>query len=167
MTVTDFTLMAVLVIVITLGLIRASGVKSYFERGIFTLGGVTLTLFVMTIISACFREEVKVDTPSTGLDQESGSDPVGSHNPTQTVLNAYFSGARYPHLDVDLLELEKTRIRKLIDDGEIAESGSRLKEYLIGIDTYPGLLKYLSQVAELAPLLDFWEELRIIRGGLL
>lgn len=54
--------MAVLVIVITLGLIRASGVKSYFERGIFTLGGVVITIFVMTIISTCFREEVKVDT---------------------------------------------------------------------------------------------------------
>lgn len=75
MTVTDFTLMAVLVIVITFGLIRATGVKGYFERGILTLGGMALT--------------------------------------------------------------------------------------------YPGLLKYLSQVAELAPLLDFWEELRIIRGGLL
>lgn len=75
MTLTDFCLMAALVISTTFGLIRASGVKSYFERGIFTLGGVALT--------------------------------------------------------------------------------------------YPGLLKYLSQVAELAPLLDFWEELRIIRGGLL
>ena len=62
MTVTDFTLMAVLVIVITFGLIRASGVKGYFERGIFALGGVVMTIFAMTIISACFREEVKVDT---------------------------------------------------------------------------------------------------------
>lgn len=97
----------------------------------------------------------------------SGADPVGSYNPTQTVLNAYFSGTRYPHLDVDLLELEKTRIRKLIENGEIAEAGSRLKKHLIGVDTYPGLLKYLSQAAELAPLLDFWEELRVIRGGLL
>ncbi len=97
----------------------------------------------------------------------SGSDPVGIYNPTQAVLNAYFSGARYPHLDVEFLELEKTRILKLIDDGEIAEAGSRLKEHLIGLDTYPGLLKYLSQAAELAPLLDFWEELRVIRGGLL
>lgn len=58
-------------------------------------------------------------------------------------------------------------ISKLIDDGKIAEAGSRLKEHLIGVDTYPGLLKYLSQAAELAPLLDFWEELRVIRGGLL
>ena len=61
MTVTDFSLMAVLVIVITFGLIRASDVEGYFERGIFTLGGVVLTIFAMTIISACFREEVKVD----------------------------------------------------------------------------------------------------------
>ena len=75
MTLTDFCLMAVLVIVITFGLIRATGVKGYFERAIFTIGGVDLT--------------------------------------------------------------------------------------------YPGLLKYLSQAAELAPLLDFWEELRVIRGGLL
>ena len=52
--------MAVLVIVITVGLIRASGVKGYFERGIFTLGGVALTIFAMTIISACFWEELRV-----------------------------------------------------------------------------------------------------------
>ena len=97
----------------------------------------------------------------------SGADPVGSYNPTQAVMDAYFAGTRYPHLDVDLLELEKTRILKVIEDGEIAEAGSRLNEHLIGTDTYPGLLKYLSQVAELTPLLDFWEELRIIRGGLL
>ena len=97
----------------------------------------------------------------------SGSDPVGSYNPTEAVLKAYFAGTRYPHLDVELLELEKTRIRKLIEDGEISAAGSRLKEHLIGVDTYPGLLKYLSQAAELAPLLDFWEELRVIRGGLL
>ena len=135
MTVTDFTLMAVLVIVITFGLIRASGVKGYFERGIFTLGGVV--------------------------------DPVGSYNPTRTVLNAYFTGTRYPYLDVELLEMEKTRILKLMEDGEIAEASSRLKMHLIGLDTYPGLLKYLSQAADLAPLLDFWEELRTIRGGLL
>ena len=82
-------------------------------------------------------------------------------------MDAYFAGTRYPHLDVDLLELEKTRIHKLIEDGEIAEAGSRLNEHLIGTDTYPGLLKYLSQVTELRPLLDFWEELRVIRGGLL
>jgi hypothetical protein len=64
MTVTDFTLMSVLVIlvVVLLGIIRASGVKGYFERGIFALGGVVMTIFAMTIISACFREEVKVDT---------------------------------------------------------------------------------------------------------
>lgn len=97
----------------------------------------------------------------------SGSDPVGSYNPTKSVMDAYFSGTRYPHIDVDLLELEKTRIRKLIDSGEIAEAGSRLKEHLIGTDTYPGLLKYLSQATELSPLLDFWEELRVIQGGLL
>ena len=97
----------------------------------------------------------------------SGADPVGSYNPTQAVMDAYFAGTRYPHLDVDLLELEKTRILKLIEDGEIAEAGSRLNEHLIGTDTYPGLLKYLSQIAELTPLLDFWKELRVIRGGLL
>ena len=97
----------------------------------------------------------------------SGSDPVGGYNPTRTVLNAYFTGTRYPYLDVELLELEKTRILKLIEDGEIAEAGSRLKKHLIGLDTYPGLLKYLSRAADLAPLLEFWEELRVIRGGLL
>ena len=97
----------------------------------------------------------------------SGADPVGSYNPTRAVMDAYFAGIRYPHLDVDLLELEKTRIHKLIEDGEIAEAGSRLNKHLIGTDTYPGLLKYLSQVTELRPLLDFWEELRVIQGGLL
>ena len=125
MTVTDFSLMAVLVIVITVGLIRATGAKDYFERGILTIAGVAFTIFAMAIISTCFREEV------------------------------------------NLLELEKTRIRKLIEDGEIAEAGSRLNEHLIGTATYPGLLKYISQAAELSPLLDFWEELRVIRGGLL
>lgn len=97
----------------------------------------------------------------------SGSDPVGGYNPTEAVMSAYFAGLRYPHIDARLLELEKTRIRKLIDSGEIAESGSRLKEHLIGTDTYPGVLKYLGQVTELRPLLDFWEELRVIQGGLL
>lgn len=62
MTVTDFTLMAILVIVITVGLIRASGVESLFERGICLLGGVAVTIFAMTILSAVFREEVKVTT---------------------------------------------------------------------------------------------------------
>ena len=62
MTVTDFTLMAVLVIVITVGLIRATGAKDYFERGILTIAGVAFTIFSMTIISTCFREEVKVGT---------------------------------------------------------------------------------------------------------
>lgn len=97
----------------------------------------------------------------------SGSDPVGGYNPTQAVMSAYFSGTRYPHLDVELLELEKTHICKLIEGGEIAKAGSLLKEHLVGVDTYPGVLKYLSQVAELRPLLDFWEELRVIQGGLI
>lgn len=101
----------------------------------------------------------------------SGSDPVGTYNSTDAVMSAYFIGIRYPHLDVELLELEKTRILKLIEDGEIAAAGSRLKKHLVGVDTYPGVLKYLSQAAELAPLLDFWKELRVIlrviRGGLL
>jgi hypothetical protein len=35
------------------------------------------------------------------------------------------------------------------------------------IETFPGVLKYLTQVTELRPLLDFWEELRVIQGGLL
>lgn len=62
MTVTDFTLMAVLGIVISFGLIRATGVKSHFERSIIAIGAAAITLFVMAIISTCFREEVKVDT---------------------------------------------------------------------------------------------------------
>ena len=115
--------MAVLVIVITFGLIRIADTNDIIARGICLLGG--MAVFAMAIISTFVREEVKV------------------------------------------LELEKTRIRKLIEDGEIAEAGSRLNEHLIGTATYPGLLKYISQAAELSPLLDFWEELRVIRGGLL
>ena len=71
------------------------------------------------------------------------------------------------HLDVDLLELEKSRIRQLIEDGEIAAAGKRLRDHLSGVETFPGVLKYLTQVTELRPLLDFWEELRVIQGGLL
>ena len=97
----------------------------------------------------------------------SGSDPVGGYNPTEAVMSAYFAGLRYPHIDVELLELEKTRIRKLIDSGEIAAVGKRLRDHLSGVDTFPGVLKYLSQTTELRPLLDFWEELRVIQGGLL
>ncbi len=97
----------------------------------------------------------------------SGADPVGSYNPTQAVMDAYFAGTRYPHLDVDLLELEKTRIRKLIENGEIAAAGKRLRDHLSGVDTFPGVLKYLSQTTELRPLLDFWDVSDVIQGGLL
>ena len=65
------------------------------------------------------------------------------------------------------MELEKAGIRKLIADGEITDAGKRLRDHLSGIDTFPGVLKYLSKIPELRPLLDFWEELRIIQGGLL
>ena len=47
------------------------------------------------------------------------------------------------------------------------DAGKRLRDHLSGIDTFPGVLKYLSKMPELRPLLDFWEELRIIQGGLL
>ena len=140
MTVTDFSLMAVLVVVITLGLIRASGAKGYFERGIFTLGGV-----VMTIISACLREEVKVDTL-----------PNGNYavqklpNSLDYVVTEVSSGADKALYKLDQVDTPATGLDQDLD-----------------LEVYPGLLKYLSQAAELAPLLDFWEELRVIRGGLL
>ena len=44
MTVTDFTLMAVLVIVITFGLVRAGGAKHPIERGICLFGAVAFTV---------------------------------------------------------------------------------------------------------------------------
>lgn len=97
----------------------------------------------------------------------SGSDSVGGYNPTEAVMAAYFAGLRYPHIDDRLLELEKSSIRQLIVDGEITAAGKRLRDHLSGVDTFPGVLKYLSQVTELRPLLDFWEELRVIQGGLL
>ena len=97
----------------------------------------------------------------------SGSDPVGGYNPTEAVMAAYFAGLRYPYIDDRLLELEKARIRQLIEAGEITAAGKRLRDHLSGFDTFPGVLKYLSQVTELRPLLDFWEELRVIQGGLL
>ena len=62
MTVTDFTLMAVLVIVITFGLVRAVEDKHPIERGIYLFGAVAFTVFTMAVLSAVFREEVKVDT---------------------------------------------------------------------------------------------------------
>ena len=66
MTVTDFTLMAVLVIVITFGLVRARGAKHPIERGICLFGAVAFTVFTMVVLSAVFREEVKVDTLTHG-----------------------------------------------------------------------------------------------------
>lgn len=61
MTVTDFTLMAVLVIVITFGLIRIADTNSV-QRSICLLGGMAVTVFSMAIISTFVREEIKVDT---------------------------------------------------------------------------------------------------------
>ncbi len=66
MTVTDFTLMAVLVIVITFGLVRAGGAKHPIERGICLFGAVAFTVLTMVMLSAVFREEVKVDTLTHG-----------------------------------------------------------------------------------------------------
>lgn len=66
MTATDFTLMAVLVIIITFGLIRAVESKNLIERGICLLGGVAFTIFAMMVLSAVFREEVKVDILTHG-----------------------------------------------------------------------------------------------------
>lgn len=114
-------------------------------------------------------EDQRQDILSRGVDAItlSGADPVGGYNPTKAVMASYFSGLRYPHIDARLLELEKSHIRKLIDNGEIAAAGKRLRDHLIGADTFPGVLKHLSQSTELRPLLDFWEELRVIQGGLL
>lgn len=114
-------------------------------------------------------ESQRQDILDRGVDSItlSGDDPVGVYNPTDAVMSAYFSGLRYPHIDDHLLELEKAGIRKLIADGEITDAGKRLRDHLSGIDTFPGVLKYLSKIPELRPLLDFWEELRIIQGGLL
>ena len=66
MTVTDFTLMAVLVIVITFGLVRAGGAKHPIELGICLFGAVAFTVLTMVVLSAVFREEVKVDTLTHG-----------------------------------------------------------------------------------------------------
>lgn len=60
MTLTDFSLMAVLVIVITFGLIRIADTNDIIARGICLLGG--MAVFAMAIISTFVREEVKVDT---------------------------------------------------------------------------------------------------------
>ena len=52
--------MAVLVIVITFGLIRIADTNDIIARGICLLGG--MAVFAMAIISTFVREEVKVDT---------------------------------------------------------------------------------------------------------
>ncbi len=62
MTAIDFVLMATLVIILTFGLVRAVEAKHPIERGICLLGGVAVSIFAMTILSAVFREEVKVTT---------------------------------------------------------------------------------------------------------
>ena len=66
MTVTDFVLMAALVISTTFGLIRAGGAKHPIERGICLFGAVAVSVFAMAVLSAIFREEVKVDTLTHG-----------------------------------------------------------------------------------------------------
>lgn len=62
MTATDFTLMAVLVIVNTFGLIRMADTEDIIARSICLLGGMAVTVFSMAIISTFVREEIKVDT---------------------------------------------------------------------------------------------------------
>ena len=66
MTATDFTLMATLVISTTFGLVRAGGAKRPIERGICLFGAVAFTVWTMAVLSAVFREEVKVDTLTHG-----------------------------------------------------------------------------------------------------
>lgn len=66
MTVTDFVLMAALVISTTFGLLRAVGAKHPIERGICLLGGLAFSIFAMAVLSAILREEVKVDTLTHG-----------------------------------------------------------------------------------------------------
>ena len=63
MTATDFTLMAVLVIVITFGLVRAGWAKHPIDC---LFGAVAFTVLTMVVLSAVFREEVKVDTLTHG-----------------------------------------------------------------------------------------------------
>ena len=62
MTAIDFVLMATLVISTTFGLVRAGGAKRPIERGICLFGAVAFTGLTMVVLSAVFREEVKVDT---------------------------------------------------------------------------------------------------------
>lgn len=66
MTAIDFVLMAALVFSTTFGLLRAVGAKHPIERGICLLGGLAFTIFAMAVLSAVFREEVKVDTLTHG-----------------------------------------------------------------------------------------------------
>ena len=62
MTAIEFVLMAAMVIVITVGLVRAGGAKHPIARGICLFGAVCVSVFAMAIISTFVREEVKVDT---------------------------------------------------------------------------------------------------------
>lgn len=66
MTAIDFVLMAAMVISTTFVLVRAGGAKHPIERGICLFGGVAFTIFAMAVLSAVFREEVKVDTLTHG-----------------------------------------------------------------------------------------------------
>lgn len=66
MTVTDFALMAFLVTGTTFGLVRADGAKRPIERGICLFGAVAFTVWTMAVLSAVFREEVKVATLTHG-----------------------------------------------------------------------------------------------------
>lgn len=66
MTAIDFVLMAALVFSTTFGLLRAVGAKHPIERGICLLGGLAFSIFAMVVLSAVFREEVKVSTLTHG-----------------------------------------------------------------------------------------------------
>lgn len=158
MTVTDFTLMAVLVIVITFSMLRAVEPKNPIERGICLLGGVTFTVFAMAVLSAVFREEVKVATLAHGSYAVQELPNNSDYLVTEVSPGADKALYKLDDVDAPVTGLEQDL------DLVVYKTESMIFSF---IDTYPGLLKYLSQASELAPLLDFWEELRVIRGGLL
>lgn len=66
MTAIDFALMAAMVFSTTFGLLRACGAKHPIERGICLFGAVCVSVFAMAMLSAIFREEVKVSTLTHG-----------------------------------------------------------------------------------------------------
>ena len=90
MTVTDFVLMAALVISTTFGLFMKVSETGYFDWELEPHSKLGMLL-----------ENQRQDILARGVEAItlSGSDPVGGYNPTDAVMAAYFAGLRYPHID--------------------------------------------------------------------